>query len=91
MKFRKKPVVVEAVQWDGTITTLCLLHSMGMRSTSYSSDPTRRDGASELVIKTLEGSHEVSIGDWIIKGIRGDFFPRKPDLFELTYEPMEVK
>jgi hypothetical protein len=40
-----------------------------------------------FVIPTLEGNHQANIGDWIIKGVKGEFYPCKPDIFELTYEP----
>ena len=42
-----------------------------------------------FIVKTLEGQHIASKGDWIIKGVHGEFYPRKPDIFEKTYEPAE--
>jgi hypothetical protein len=45
--------------------------------------------ADELTIKTLEGELHVSIGDWIIRGVNGELYPCKPDIFEKTYEPVE--
>lgn len=89
MKFRKKPVVIEAILWDGTIQTLKVLQAMGMKSIRYSTDDSRRDGISDLEIVTLEGSHCASLGDWIIKGVKGEFYPCKPDIFEQTYELVE--
>ena len=86
MKFRKKPVVIEAIKWDGTLQTLKLLQSMGMENSSYSADYFRQDGISELKIETLEGLHNADLGDWIIKGVKGEFYPCKPDIFALTYE-----
>ncbi len=86
MKFRKKPVVIEAIKWDGTIQTLRLLQSMGMKTASYLLDSSRVDGICELRIETLESPHEASLGDWIIKGVKGEFYPCKPDIFEQTYE-----
>jgi hypothetical protein len=41
-----------------------------------------------LVIPTLEGDHQAAIGDWIIKGVKGEFYPCKPDIFEMTYQPL---
>ncbi len=41
-----------------------------------------------LVIQTLEGDHQAKIGDWIIKGVKGEFYPCKPDIFEMTYQPL---
>lgn len=88
MKYRKKPVVIEAILWDGTIQTLKVLQAMGMQARSYSADDNRRDGICELKIETLESPHEASLGDWIIKGVKGEFYPCKPDIFEQTYEPV---
>ena len=87
MKFRKKPVVIEAIKWDGTLFTLKQLQSMGMETTSYEADYFRVNGISGLVIKTLEGQHIADLGDWIIQGVKGEFYPCKPDIFEQTYEP----
>ncbi len=61
IKFRKKPIIVEAYQTS-----------------------------KELIIKTLEGDMKASIGDWIITGVNGEQYPCKPDIFEKTYEPLEV-
>ena len=47
------------------------------------------EGQGELYIKTLEGIHHVSIGDYIIKGVKGELYPCKPDIFEQTYEVVE--
>lgn len=44
----------------------------------------------EIDIPTLEGTHRASLGDWIIKGVKGEFYPCKPDIFALTYEPVET-
>ncbi len=82
MKYRKKPVVIDAILWDGTIQTLRVLQSMGMQTHSYSADNSRRDGVCYLKIETLESPHEASLGDWIIKGEKSEFYPCKPDIFE---------
>ena len=78
-KFRKKPVVIEAVQWTGKnlaeITMFCdtvKLHDRG----------------DCLTIPTLEGDHRADLGDWIIRGVAGEFYPCKPDIFAATYEPV---
>jgi hypothetical protein len=82
-KFRKKPVVIEAIQWRGPEDDDLLqpfLHGWNWCRNS--------DG--EPCIKTLEsghGLHVVSAGDWIIKGIKGEFYSIKPDIFAATYEP----
>ena len=82
MKIRKKPVIVDGWKWDGSIETLRLLQSEGMETTFYSVS----EEIFDLRIKTLEGEHIVGRGDWIIRGIKGEFYPCKPDIFEKTYE-----
>ena len=89
MLFRKKPVVIEAVKWDGTLFTLKRLQSMGMETVRYEVDYSKIDGISGLVIKTLEGQHIADIGDRIIQGVKGEFYPVKNDVFLLTYEKVD--
>jgi len=85
-KFRKKPVVVEAMQFVGT--------TMQENPTGPG---TIQDWCRALVfdgsggnprIETLEGAMAVSAGDWVIKGVQGEFYPCKPDIFAATYEPV---
>lgn len=92
MKYRKKPVVVEAFQYDGDITNInapeWAIEAINNRTMFYDSE----DGDSppcELFIKTLEGVHHVSVGDFIIQGVHGELSPCKPDIFEKTYEKVE--
>jgi len=82
MNFRKKPVVIEAVRWTGANVDEVLGFILAKGSV-------RRDGAtsSVLFIDTLEGTMRADAGDWIIRGIKGEFYPCKPDIFEATYEP----
>lgn len=79
MKFRKKPVVIEATQWfkNGD-------HPAVGKYLTF--DP---DMANHGWVKTLEGGHIVCPGDWIITGVKGEHYPCKPDIFAATYE--EVK
>lgn len=84
MKFRKKPVVIEAVQWTNTELSLASIHSLGCVSVEFVAD-----GTPDLIIKTLEGPMRASLNDWIIKGVKGEFYPCKPDIFEATYERVE--
>lgn len=79
-KFRKKPVVIEAIQFTGNDAE-CLVFCPTAR------DPV--DNRPNLIIPTLEGDMLVSVGDWIIKGVNGEFYPCKPDIFEKTYEKAE--
>jgi len=83
MKFRKKPVVIEAVQWFPFQDWDVMAHHMGGRIIV---EPDNR-----LLIQTLEGDMRADDGDWIIKGIQGEFYPCKPDIFEATYEPVEAR
>ena len=78
-KFRKKPVVIEARQWTGANAPELL---------DWIKPNARQEGAS-LIIPTLEGDHEAGLGDWIIRGVKGEFYPCKPDIFAATYEPAE--
>lgn len=76
-KFRKKPVVIEAIQLQQNTDSQkeCLEFSSGRRGP---------DGG--IYIDTLEGTHYASTGDWIIRGVHGEHYPCKPDIFEKTYE-----
>ena len=89
--FRKKPVVIEARRWDGSLNGAA--HLCGwMNGPVYDGDPTagyvyNNDGVSDFLIATLEGDHQVTSGDWIIKGVAGEFYPCKPEIFDATYSP----
>ena len=80
MKFRKKPVVIDAIQWTGgnyeeivrQFNTLNVHRSVSL-----------------LLIETLEGNMTAMVGDWIIRGVRGEVYPCKPDIFAETYEVAE--
>jgi hypothetical protein len=84
VRFRKRPVVIEAVQFDGA--NAAELVEWAARSTS-DPPPLQLLGSGGLVIPTLEGDLFASPGDWIIRGVRGEYYPCKPDIFEATYEP----
>lgn len=90
--FRKKPVVIEAVQWRGGL--------IGERIEIVGLSPHGIKGDEPLLcqhcgthktshgwIETLEGGHIVCPGDWIITGVSGEHYPCKPDIFAATYEP----
>jgi hypothetical protein len=83
MKFRKKPVVIEAVRWDGEHKTLKAPELEGLRWKGVESSD------HSLIIETLEGDHKAMVGDYIIKGVKGEFYPCKPDIFAATYESAE--
>ena len=79
--FRKKPVVIEAIQWQATRESWDkIVEFMGREP--YPGPM----GSKSFIIKTLEGEHSASNGDWIIKGVKGEFYPCKPGIFALTYE-----
>lgn len=83
MKFRKKPVIIEAVKWNGNnINEILLLAKDSGREVQ------EEVFGDKLLIPTLEGTHEADLGDWIIKGVKGEMYPCKPDIFEMTYEPV---
>jgi len=82
MKYRKKPVVIEAVEWPGYFYG-------DMRKFIDPSDVTVFETRGEMIINTPEGERTVSKGDFIIKGIRGEYYPCKPDIFWATYERVE--
>lgn len=77
-KYRKKPVVIEAVQWTGE-NVKEVMDFMEWRNSAH-------DERAGLVIHTLEGNHNALPGDFIIKGVKGEFYPCKPDIFAATYE-----
>ena len=98
LKFRKKPLVIEAFQMTEERRTNNAdwpnwLHEAWMldREAPGSLYPTEEGtGDGRLSIGTLEGQHLVSWGDWIIQGVHGELYPCKPDIFAKTYEPAEA-
>ncbi len=90
MKFRKKPVVIEAIQWDGTYFGTQFIHSHFEELETISMDyHVEKNECSYWKIGTLEGGHIVTPGDYIIKGIVGEFYPCKNEIFQKTYEPVK--
>ena len=81
-KFRKKPVVIEAMLWDGTPNATFQIRTWAQESGASIHCP----GDETLLIETLEGTMTARPGDWIIRGVAGEFYPCKPDIFEQTYE-----
>ncbi len=87
-KYRKKPIVIEAHRlgddgwpdsiWQGVIDNKIILDMSGYKST----------GKGHASIRTLEGWMRAEAGDYIIRGVQGEFYPCKPDIFEMTYEPV---
>jgi hypothetical protein len=87
--FTKKPVTIEARQFDGTRESvdqiICWMQDSGSDRNAFMA----KDDCvgTVFVIPTLEGNHRANTGDWIIKGVKGEFYPCKPDIFKQTYEP----
>lgn len=96
-KFRKQPVVIEAYQWkegDGLN-----LRGNGWPQWLVAAARSGKDGEEQIVtqsfegyatIKTLEGEMRADVGDWIIRGVKGELYPCKPDIFAATYEPADA-
>lgn len=80
-KYRKKPVVIEAMQFTDESKDQCFNF---VTCNKYAKTDT--PGQPILIIQTLEGEMAVKFGDWIIKGVAGEFYPCKDDIFEQTYE-----
>lgn len=81
-RYRKKPVVIEAVQWTGNMTEIIGLVGHDL--------PTYGDGRNHsLRVTTLEGDMECRLGDYLIRGIQGEIYPCKADIFMATYEAVD--
>jgi hypothetical protein len=97
-RYRKRPVEIEAVQWDGTAEgatrIIDWILSHGSTASYTCSNPDRcaeNDGDTphSISIHTLEGTMRSDLDDWIIRGVQNEFYPCKPDIFAKTYEPVE--
>lgn len=90
MKYRKKPVVIEAFKWTGgpdqEEDPVWIVEAIKKGEVLF-----ENIGCHDVqcCIKTLEGTMAASVGDYIIKGVKGELYPCKPDIFEATYEPAE--
>ncbi len=80
MRYRRKPVIFDAIQWTGE-------NFNEIRAFVGQNTPLHQMGCDRLGIPTLEGVMTASLGDWIIMGTRGEFWPCKPNVFAATYEP----
>ena len=87
-QYRKKPVVIEAVQFLDDESWSEVARWCGGRPGSQAKPSDPDDVAVWLEIPTLEGVMRANVGDWIIRGIRGEFYPCKPDIFTETYEEL---
>lgn len=83
MMYRKKSIIVDAWLFDGTRDSV--REVLDDNSVQFI-DRTPHGASSQLDIITLEGTMTANVGEWIIKGIKGELYPCKPDIFEATYE-----
>ena len=90
MKYRKKPVIIEATQWfkNGDHPNVKYFRHQTVNGGS------KCDQCGHIIddhgwVETSEGGHIVCVGDYIITGVKGEYYPCKPDIFELTYEPVD--
>lgn len=93
-KYRKKPVEIEAFQYDGDLKGSDGNYYVPDWAVKAFEEETMFYGdigfvSGELFIKTLEGTHHISVGDYVIQGVNGELYPCKPDIFEKTYEIVE--
>ena len=92
MKYKKKPVIIEAIQWNGS-NLEDIQKFVGKPLNWFINDTAWQFGMGipvvEMSIETLEGEMIVSQNDFVIKGVNGEFYPCKPDIFDKTYELVE--
>lgn len=89
MKYKKKPVIIEAIQLLNNNSSIeeCLKFIYNVFITDDDIETVKND--KHIRIQTLEGDMKASFGDYIIKGVNGEFYPCKPDIFKKTYESIE--
>jgi hypothetical protein len=87
-RYRKKPVVIEARQLSRQNGEELAVWANGRWKDLYGRGD-RYEDISHVTIPTLEGDHRADLGDWIICGVKGEFYPCKPDIFAATYEKVE--
>lgn len=88
MKFRKKPVIIEAIQYLGNDNLDVVLNFIGRDKGTYI--PSRQKNVDPVIAtQTLEGCMTANKGDWIIRGVKGEYYPCKPDIFKAIYEAVE--
>lgn len=91
-QFRKRPVVIEAMQYT-ELDRMWVLNWINKAKEEarfvIAQDDSTLEPQPQLWIETLEGTMKANPGDWIIRGVQGEFYPCKPDIFEATYESVE--
>lgn len=97
MFFQKRPVVIEAVQWTGKNLFEVTAFINGVPPVLKGVGAAKWEEYEQLVaaaglkIETLEGTMSAGVGDWIIRGVKGEFYPCKPDIFSATYDPVDSR
>jgi hypothetical protein len=89
MKYRKKAIVIDAVEWDGTLLQATRTIEWVLAGGGTARLVEWTDDTWALHIDTLEGVMSARPGDWIIRGVAGEFYPCKPAIFAATYEPVD--
>jgi hypothetical protein len=94
-QFRKKPVVIEAIQFTQSMLESYFFDGGELAPGLCVSSSTLHPGDRKIWsfragVKTLEGFMQAEIGDWIVKGVKGEFYPCKPDIFEMTYDAVDA-
>lgn len=90
-QFRKLPATIEAMQFRGTVVDCGVDYALAFDEWMATNAGTlARYRGDKVLIHTLEGQMTASKGDWIIKGIAGEIYPCKPDIFAKTYEPVQA-
>lgn len=91
-KWRKKPVVIDAFKWTGgpdqTEDPEWIIDAIKSKDVWFGVDDINDDNPL-MFIDTLEGVHQANVGDYIIRGVKGEIYPCKPDIFEMTYEKVD--
>lgn len=88
-KYVKKPVVIEAIKWEGQQELEALpvwIQKAIKEQTVWFGINSHNDTTPVMLIETLEGIHKAQVGDYIIQGVKGELYPCKPDIFEATYD-----
>ena len=88
-RFRKKPIEIEAIQYTRKNRNECIAFCDAIHMAI--DDDGAQYELENLRIKTLEGTMTAKLGDWVIKGVKGEFYPCKPDIFEATYDILDIK
>ncbi len=87
-QYRKKPIVIDAFQFDGSYESVACVIAVTSAARWFGEGHSGRPPCVE--IQTLEGTMTAMPGDWIIRGVKGEFYPCKPDIFAATYEPADA-